>query len=96
MTKEFLFSTKNVRGVFVGTVCKLMKEGEDSEALLSQSCEKGHPFSTLFSQMAFKLFNLFAKNICADIASTVHQGRKRSAPDSKTSRKTKKLQSTSN
>ncbi len=88
---NFLLSSAQPVVIFAKTFITTCSQASQTQSIIQQQCEDGHPFSKLFERLAIKMFNTFAKNICAERNSLIHKGKKRSSL-SKDGRKIKKLQ----
>ena len=56
-----------------------MEEQETTNALLEINCKAEHCFEAHIRRIAGAMFNIFAKNITAELNSKIHEKRKRSA-----------------
>ncbi len=95
--KKSLLQSTHPRQVFVGAFMTTCQKNEDTEPILVSTCKEGHPFDQILVQMAGKLFNMFAKNVCSDVNARQHKEVKRKGPSStgatSSAAKIKKLQS---
>ncbi len=89
---NFLLSSTEPRKVFTQAFLTICSNTTETQSIICQHCENGHDFSELFERLAIKMFNTFAKNICAERNSEIHKGKKRGIK-SGDGRKVKKLQS---
>ncbi len=89
---QLMLSSIAPQKVFVSAFIDTCSESSNTQDILTQQCENGHIFQKLFGRLAVKMFNTFAKNMCAEKNSSIHKGKKRSST-SKDGRKIKKLQS---
>lgn len=88
----FLMSSKNQREVFATSFVKRLED--NSMCLFDTSCDSNHSFLDHGKEICRRLFNFFAKNICADENSDIHASKKRKPNIQSTNRKVAKLQST--
>ena len=98
--KKQLLSAINARKLFVEVLVTKMEEQECTNSLLEIECKSKHSFESHIRRIGFSMFNIFAKNLTAEINSKIHEKRKRTPaseePDVKRDKsvmKAKKLQS---
>ena len=70
-------SSLNSRTLFVEVLFTKMEEQEATNSLLEITCKSNHSFSKFVRRIAVAMFNLFAKNLIADLNSEIHAERKR-------------------
>ncbi len=72
--KDFLFEQSKAKEIFVESLLGLC---ESSSGFLSISCDNGHTFQRSFCETAGKMFSIFARNLCTEVNSVIHQEKKR-------------------
>ena len=79
--------------VFIGK----LEEFGYTNSILMVKCTRGHPFSDIARNIATVMFNLFAKNVVAEVNSSIHKKRSRDVAKkrSPTDMKKRKLNSSS-
>ncbi len=84
---DLLFDHPSAQAIFLHSLMALQVESP----LNLVTCSTGHSFRRLFERVAAKMFNIFSKNVCAEVNSSIHASKKRK--HGQTERKVKKLQS---
>lgn len=94
--KAFLTTCKNQRDVFAMTFCKRVNSNTTIASLFDVHCDSGHGFEAFWNEIARRMFNFFAKNLCTEINSSIHSAKRRKTAQKNTpgARKIAKLQST--
>ena len=96
--RALLMSLKQPRKSFVAALCTKVSGNEDSDELLSVSCQQGHKFSSALPDIFSRFFNVMSKNQVSEINDAIHNGKKRATKDGKSDavqKKIAKLQSSS-
>ena len=75
--KKELLGSINSRSLFVEAFLVKLDEQESTHSILSIKCKSEHSFSSAVRKIVVAMFNLFAKNLIADVNSEIHKNRKR-------------------
>lgn len=81
-TLEKLFlATEQPQKVFVQAFVLQMRNDLDTENIMEQQCEIGHPFGNFVPKIAHCAYNIFSKNFISDQNDKIHEARKRKKDD---------------
>lgn len=96
-SRQLLLKAAVPRDTFVKCFMNLMESDPETDLILRQKCLNKHEFGSVVPQIVSKFFNIFSKNLVAELNDQVHAARKRqtvnSDKNSSAERKIAKLQS---
>ncbi len=103
LLRKKLIGSRNSRSLFVEVFIRKLDEFDHTKKILSAQCQSKHDFRTHVRHVTTVMFNLFAKNLAAELNNVIHQSRKRKGVDEESvegkrdmsNMKSKKLKSSS-